>query len=185
MRRVREIIELPLKYPEVFERLGIDAPKGVLLYGPPGCGKTLIARAVAHETDANFFPINGPEIIHKFYGESEAHLRKMFEEAAAQGAGHHLPRRDRRHRPEARAGAVGEVEKRVVAQLLALMDGLDSAPARDRDRRHQPPQRARPGAAPARALRPRDRDPHPGHATAGGRSWKSTAAACRWPKTST
>ena len=79
--RVREIIELPLKYPELFERLGIDAPKGVLLYGPPGCGKTLLARAVAHETEANFFSINGPEIIHKFYGESEAHLRKLFEEA--------------------------------------------------------------------------------------------------------
>ncbi len=80
--RVREIVELPLKYPELFERLGIDAPKGVLLYGPPGCGKTLLARAVAHETEANFFSINGPEIVHKFYGESEAHLRKLFEEAA-------------------------------------------------------------------------------------------------------
>ena len=80
--RVREIVELPLKYPEIFERLGIDAPKGVLLYGPPGCGKTLLARAVAHETEANFFSINGPEIIHKFYGESEANLRKLFDEAA-------------------------------------------------------------------------------------------------------
>ena len=80
--RVREIVELPLKYPELFDRLGIDAPKGVLLYGPPGCGKTLMARAVAHETEANFFAINGPEIIHKFYGESEAHLRKIFDEAA-------------------------------------------------------------------------------------------------------
>jgi transitional endoplasmic reticulum ATPase len=79
--RVREIVELPLRYPELFERLGIEAPKGVLLLGPPGCGKTLIARAVAHETEANFFAINGPEIIHKFYGESEAHLRKIFEEA--------------------------------------------------------------------------------------------------------
>jgi transitional endoplasmic reticulum ATPase len=80
--RVREIVELPLRYPEVFDRLGIDAPKGVLLLGPPGCGKTLIARAVAHETDASFFSVNGPEIIHKFYGESEAHLRKIFDEAA-------------------------------------------------------------------------------------------------------
>ena len=101
LHRIREIIELPLRYPEVFERLGIDAPKGVLLYGPPGCGKTLIARAVAHETEANFFSVNGPEIIHKFYGESEAHLRKIFDEAAAQGPEHHLPGRDRRHRPQA------------------------------------------------------------------------------------
>src|SRR3990170_8955431 len=79
--RVREIVELPLRYPELFERLGIEAPKGVLLLGPPGCGKTLIARAVAHETEAIFFAVNGPEIIHKFYGESEAHLRKIFDEA--------------------------------------------------------------------------------------------------------
>ena len=81
LHRIREMIELPLRYPEVFERLGIDAPKGVLLHGPPGCGKTLIARAIAHETEANFFSVSGPEMIHKFYGESEAHLRKIFEEA--------------------------------------------------------------------------------------------------------
>ncbi|MGB7720921.1 MAG: AAA family ATPase, partial [Bryobacteraceae bacterium] len=123
LQRIREMIELPLRYPEVFERLGIDAPKGVLLHGPPGCGKTLIARAIAHETEANFFSVSGPEIIHKFYGESEAHLRKIFEEATRKGPSIIFldeidaiaPRRE---------NVVGEVEKRVVAQLLALMDGL-------------------------------------------------------------
>jgi transitional endoplasmic reticulum ATPase len=123
LQRIREMIELPLRYPEVFEQLGIDAPKGVLLHGPPGCGKTLIARAIAHETEANFYSISGPEIIHKFYGESEAHLRKIFEEATRKGPSIIFldeidaiaPRRE---------NVVGEVEKRVVAQLLALMDGL-------------------------------------------------------------
>ena len=123
LHRIREMIELPLRYPEVFEQLGIGAPKGVLLHGPPGCGKTLIARAIAHETEASFFAVSGPEIIHKFYGESEAHLRKIFEEATRKSPSIIFldeidaiaPRRE---------NVVGEVEKRVVAQLLALMDGL-------------------------------------------------------------
>jgi transitional endoplasmic reticulum ATPase len=123
LARVREMIELPLRYPEVFERLGVEAPKGVLLHGPPGCGKTLIARAIAHETEAEFFAVSGPEIIHKFYGESEAHLRKIFEEATHKAPSIIFldeidaiaPRREQ---------VLGEVEKRVVAQLLALMDGL-------------------------------------------------------------
>ncbi len=123
VRRIREMIELPLRYPQVFERLGIDAPKGVLLSGPPGTGKTLIARIIAQETDANFFTISGPEVVHKFYGESEAHLRKLFDEASAKGPSIIVldeidsiaPRRDK---------VVGDVEKRIVAQLLALMDGL-------------------------------------------------------------
>jgi transitional endoplasmic reticulum ATPase len=123
LQRIREMIELPLRYPELFERLGIEAPKGVLLHGPPGCGKTLIARTIAHETEANFFSVSGPEVVHKFYGESEAHLRKIFEEASRKGPSIIFideidaiaPRREQ---------VVGEVEKRVVAQLLALMDGL-------------------------------------------------------------
>ena len=123
LQRIREMIELPLRYPELFERLGIDAPKGVLLHGPPGCGKTLIARTIAQETEANFYSVSGPEVVHKFYGESEAHLRKIFEEASRKGPSIIFmdeldaiaPRREQ---------VVGDVEKRVVAQLLALMDGL-------------------------------------------------------------
>ncbi len=123
LSRIRELIELPLRYPEVFDRLGIDPPKGVLLYGPPGSGKTLIARAVANETSAYFISVSGPEIIQKFYGESEANLRKVFQEAASRAPSiifldeidSLAPRRE---------NVQGEVEKRVVGQLLTLMDGL-------------------------------------------------------------
>lgn len=125
IRRIREMIELPLKHPEIFDRLGIDAPKGVLLYGPPGCGKTLIARAVANETDAHFITINGPEIIHKFYGESEARLRGIFEDAKKNAPSIIFLDEIDAIAPK-REHVVGDVEKRVVAQLLALMDGLDS-----------------------------------------------------------
>ena len=125
IQRVREMVELPLKYPEVFERLGIGAPKGVLLHGPPGCGKTLIARAVANETDASFFAVSGPEVIHKFYGESEAKLRKLFEEAERQAPSIIFLDEIDAIAPK-RETVVGDVEKRVVAQLLALMDGLRS-----------------------------------------------------------
>ena len=123
LRLVREMIELPLKIPEIFGLLGIDPPKGVLLTGPPGTGKTLIARAISNEVRAHFIHVSGPEVIHKYYGESEAKLRQVFEEA-------------RRNAPSIifldemdalaprRAQVIGDVEKRVVAQLLALMDGL-------------------------------------------------------------
>lgn len=127
IQRIREMIELPLKYPEVFERLGIEAPKGVLLYGPPGCGKTLIARAVANETDAYFQHISGPEIAHKFYGESEAHLRTIFEEAREkEPAIIFFDEIDAIAVKRVEVGPEHEAEKRVVSQLLALMDGLES-----------------------------------------------------------
>ena len=123
--RIREMIELPLRFPEVFDRLGIDPPRGVLLYGSPGCGKTLIARAVANETAAHFLHINGPEIIHKFYGESEANLRRVFEEAQARAPSIVFLDEIDAIAPK-RTEVQGEVEKRVVAQLLALMDGLNT-----------------------------------------------------------
>lgn len=121
---IREMIELPLRHPEVFDRLGIDAPKGVLLCGPPGCGKTLIARAVASETDAKFFAVSGPEIMHKFYGESEAHLRKVFDEAGGGPAIIFLDEIDAIAPKRTALGSEQQVERRVVSQLLTLMDGL-------------------------------------------------------------
>ncbi|MBI2368725.1 MAG: AAA family ATPase, partial [Deltaproteobacteria bacterium] len=121
--RVREMIELPMKYPDLFAQLGIEAPKGVLLHGPPGTGKTLIARAVASEIAAHFIHINGPEIIHKYYGESEAKLREKFEEATRNAPSIIFIDEIDAIAPR-RAEVVGDVEKRVVAQLLALMDGL-------------------------------------------------------------
>ena len=127
IQRIREMIELPLKYPEVFERLGIDAPKGVFLYGPPGCGKTLIARAVANETEAYFTHISGPEIMGKFYGESEARLRSVFEDAQKHApAIIFIDEIDSIAPKREEMGGEKQVERRVVAQLLALMDGLES-----------------------------------------------------------
>ncbi|MCJ7690045.1 MAG: AAA family ATPase, partial [Clostridiaceae bacterium] len=123
IQRIREMIELPLKYPEVFNRLGIEAPKGVLLYGQPGTGKTLIARAVANETDAFFIHVNGPEIMHKFYGESEAKLREIFDTASANAPSIIFLDEIDSISPK-REDTNGDVEKRVVAQLLALMDGI-------------------------------------------------------------
>ncbi|MDD1663268.1 MAG: AAA family ATPase, partial [Methanomicrobiales archaeon] len=123
LQLVREMIELPLRHPELFERLGIEPPKGVLLYGPPGTGKTLIAKAVANEVDAHFITLSGPEIMSKFYGESEKHLREVFEEAE-QNAPAIIFIDELDSIAPKRAEVTGEVERRIVAQLLALMDGL-------------------------------------------------------------
>jgi len=125
IRRIREMVELPLRHPEIFQRLGIDPPKGVLIHGPPGCGKTLLARAVANESDANFYAINGPEIMSKFYGESEGRLRKMFEDAEKNAPSILFIDELDAIAPK-RSEVTGEVERRVVAQLLASMDGLKS-----------------------------------------------------------
>lgn len=123
LHRIREMIELPLAYPSVFNHLGIDPPRGVLLCGPPGTGKTLIARAVASETKAHFIHVNGPEIIQKYYGESEAKLRELFEAAASKEPSIIFLDELDAIAPK-RQNVTGEVEKRVVAQLLSLMDGL-------------------------------------------------------------
>ncbi|MCH2619518.1 MAG: CDC48 family AAA ATPase, partial [Candidatus Poseidoniia archaeon] len=125
IKKVREMIELPLKHPELFDALGIDPPKGVLLYGPPGTGKTLLAKAVANESGANFLSIQGPEIMNKYYGESEAHLRQKFEEAETNSPSIiFIDELD--SIASKRDETQGEVERRVVAQLLTLMDGLQA-----------------------------------------------------------
>jgi len=121
--KVREMIELPLKHPELFDRLGIDAPKGVLLHGPPGTGKTMLAKAVANESDAYFISINGPEIMSKYYGESERAIREIFEDAEKNAPAIIFLDEIDSIAPK-RAEVTGEVERRVVAQLLSLMDGL-------------------------------------------------------------
>ena len=125
IQRIREMIELPIRYPQLFEKLGVEPPKGILLHGPPGTGKTLIAKAVADETDAHFTTINGPEIMSKFYGESEARLREIFEEAEKKAPSIIFIDEIDAIAPK-REEVTGEVERRVVAQLLGLMDGLKS-----------------------------------------------------------
>jgi len=127
VQRIREMVELPLRYPQVFERLGIDPPKGVLLYGPPGTGKTLIARAVANETEAYFTSISGPEVMGKFYGESEARLRSIFEDGQKHApAIIFIDEIDAIAPKREDMGGEKQVERRVVAQLLSLLDGLQS-----------------------------------------------------------
>lgn len=125
IQKVREMIELPMRHPEIFARLGIQPPKGVLLYGPPGTGKTLLAKAVANETDAHFITLSGPEIMSKFYGQSEENLRKVFEEAQQNTPSIIFIDEIDSIAPK-RGETQGDVERRVVAQLLALMDGLES-----------------------------------------------------------
>ena len=125
IKKIREMVELPLRHPELFEKVGVEAPKGVLLYGPPGTGKTLLAKAVANESNAHFISISGPEVMSKFHGESEERMRDIFKEASENAPSiifideidSIAPKRDE---------VVGEVEKRVVSQLLTLMDGLKS-----------------------------------------------------------
>jgi transitional endoplasmic reticulum ATPase len=125
IQKVREMIELPLRHPEIFEKLGVEAPKGVLLYGPPGTGKTLLAKAVATESNAHFIPISGPEIMSKFYGESEARLREIFKEAKEKAPTIIFIDEIDSIAPK-REEVTGEVERRVVSQLLSLMDGLEA-----------------------------------------------------------
>jgi transitional endoplasmic reticulum ATPase len=124
VKAMREIVELPLKHPELFARLGVEPHSGILLYGPPGCGKTLIAKVLASESEANMFLINGPEIMNKYYGETEAKLRDMFKEAKDNSPSIIFIDEIDAIAPK-REEAYGDVEKRVVAQLLALMDGLN------------------------------------------------------------
>ncbi|HDD69101.1 MAG TPA: AAA family ATPase, partial [Candidatus Korarchaeota archaeon] len=125
IQRIREMVELPLKHPELFRHLGIEPPKGVLLYGPPGCGKTLLAKAVANESGANFISINGPEIMSKYYGESEKRLRMIFERAQREAPTIIFIDEIDSIAPN-RNEVTGEVERRVVSQLLSLMDGLEA-----------------------------------------------------------
>ena len=124
IQKIREMIELPIRHPELFKRIGIDPPKGVLLHGPPGTGKTLLARAVAYETEAHFITISGPEIMSKFYGQSEENLRKLFEEAKEMAPSIIFIDELDSIAPK-RGEVTGEVERRVVAQLLSLLDGLE------------------------------------------------------------
>src|SRR5437879_8743752 len=125
IRKVREMIELPMRHPEIFEKLGVEAPKGVLLYGVPGTGKTLLAKAVANESNAHFISISGPEIMSKFYGESEARLREIFKEARERYPSIIFIDEIDSIAPK-REEVTGEVERRVVSQMLALMDGLEA-----------------------------------------------------------
>ena len=179
LQLVREMIELPLRHPELFERLGIEPPKGVLLYGPPGTGKTLIAKAVANEVDAHFITLSGPEIMSKYYGESEERLREVFEEAQENHPRSSSSMRSTRSRRNARSSRRGRAPG---CRLLALMDGLKTRgqvvviAATNLPDIIDPALR-RGGRSIAR-LRSAYRTPREG-----SRSSRSTPAACRLPRT--
>ena len=157
VRKIREMVELPLRHPELFKRLGVEAPKGVLLHGPPGTGKTMLAKAVAGETSSNFISIGGPEIVSKFYGESEGKLREIFKEAEENAPSIIFIDEIDSIAPK-REEVNGEEERRIVAQLLSLMDGLNS--------------RGKVVVIGATG-------------TEGSRSWRSTPGACPSRRTST
>jgi len=125
VKKVREMIELPLKHPEIFDKLGIEPPRGVILHGPPGTGKTLLAKAVANETESNFVLLNGPEVMSKFYGESEKKIRDIFEDAEKNAPSIIFIDEIDAVAPK-REDVQGEVERRVVSQILTMMDGLKS-----------------------------------------------------------
>ena len=125
VQKIREMVELPMRHPELFEKIGVDAPKGVLLYGPPGTGKTLLAKAVAGETNANFTSLSGPEIMGKYYGESEERIRDIFKQAEENSPSIIFIDEIDSIAPK-REEVTGEVEKRIVSQLLTLMDGMKS-----------------------------------------------------------
>ncbi len=178
IRQLREMVELPLRYPELFTRLGVDPPRGVLLHGPPGTGKTRLARAVANESDASFFTINGPEIMGSAYGESEKRLREVFEEAHKNAPSIIFIDEIDSIAPK-RSQVSGEAEKRLVAQLLTLMDGLHAHPTSSSS---PPPTGLTPStkrcAAPA-GLTVRSSSACRTNMAA-ARSWASTLAACPW-----
>ena len=184
--KLREGVELPLKHPEAFRRLGIRPAKGFLLYGPPGTGKTLLAKAAARESEANFIATKSSDLLTKWYGESEQQIARLFARAR-QVAPTVIFIDELDSLVPARGGGMGEpqVTERVVNTILAEMDGLEELQQCRADRRHQPAQPDRPGAAPPRPLRRADLCRHVPTRPAGGGSSRSTPRTCRWPRTST
>ena len=182
IKLVRELVQLPLKYPHVYRHLGINPPRGIILYGPPGAGKTHLARAVANEVDARFYYINGPDVIGTYTGETEANLRRMFNEA-----GHHSPSIIFIDELDAMAPKRGETgahsDTRTVTQLLAADGRAQARRRRHRDRHHQPHRCGRSGVPPPGPLRPRNLHRPARCRRAGAKFSKSIPARCRFPTT--